>query len=524
MDIPLDIPLEKFTLLPGFVLNSQELAQETDHPIEDIRAFVDAFTLPHDHRNPSFRTLQDFNAAYAYPFIRKSADEVILLQYYGLVEAVYDSPFYWMCSDQDYAEIAFRNRGKFTESFSFERLSLVFDRRQVYRNVIIRKSGNIVGEIDVFVAYGDRAIVLQAKSKRLRLEARKGNIQLLQEDFQKAVQDAVDQSYDCAALLDDTTTTLCTMDNREIQLAVRPQTIYPITVVSDHYPSLAFQAKHFLNRKTVSNVAPPLITDVFALDSITEMLNSPLRVLSYLELHARHGDKLFVNHEQTLLSLHLKQNLWVGDDTDLVFVNDDVALTLDVAMSVRRDGVDGQAMPDGILTRFRGTHFERIISYMEFKDESAAVAMGFFLLEMNEDTIVELNRNIEQLLERTAADGDFHNFSIGFSEPAAGLTVYGGPVVDPAGDLMLGQHCKFRKYCGKANRWLGLRLGPDGSILDMLALESDWEYDVRLERAARRWLTPKRGRRGRSHRLGRNDLCPCGSGKKYKRCCMHNSE
>ena len=35
----------------------------------------------------------------------------------GLVETVYDSPFYWMCSDQDYAEIAFRNRGKFTESF-----------------------------------------------------------------------------------------------------------------------------------------------------------------------------------------------------------------------------------------------------------------------------------------------------------------------------------------------------------------------------------------------------------------------
>ena len=496
----LDIPLEKFTLLPDFVLNSQELAQETNHPIEDIRAFVDAFTLPHDHRNPSFRTLQDFNAAYAYPFIRKSADEVILLQYYGLVEAVYDSPFYWMCSDQDYAEIAFRNRGKFTESFSFERLSLVFDRRQVYRNVVIRKSGDIVGEIDVFVAFGDRAIVLQAKSKRLRLEARKGNIQLLQEDFQKAVQDAVDQSYDCAALLGDPSTTVSTMDNREIQLAVRPQTIYPITVVSDHYPSLAYQAKHFLNRKTISNVAPPLITDVFALDSITEMLNSPLRVLSYLELHARHGDKLFVNHEQTLLSLHLKQNLWVGDDTDLVFVNDDVALTLDVAMSVRRDGIDGQAMPDGILTRFRGTHFERIISYMEFKDEAAAVAMGFFLLEMNERAIVELNRNIDQLLERTAADGDFHNFSIGYSEPAAGLTVYGGPVVDPAGDLMLGQHCKFRKYCGKANLWLGLRLGPDGSILDMLALESDWEYDVRLERAARRWLTPKGGRRGRNNR------------------------
>jgi preprotein translocase subunit SecA len=28
--------------------------------------------------------------------------------------------------------------------------------------------------------------------------------------------------------------------------------------------------------------------------------------------------------------------------------------------------------------------------------------------------------------------------------------------------------------------------------------------------------------RNRDHRVGRNDLCPCGSGKKYKNCCMRN--
>jgi preprotein translocase subunit SecA len=28
--------------------------------------------------------------------------------------------------------------------------------------------------------------------------------------------------------------------------------------------------------------------------------------------------------------------------------------------------------------------------------------------------------------------------------------------------------------------------------------------------------------RNREERVGRNDLCPCGSGKKYKNCCMRN--
>lgn len=27
-----------------------------------------------------------------------------------------------------------------------------------------------------------------------------------------------------------------------------------------------------------------------------------------------------------------------------------------------------------------------------------------------------------------------------------------------------------------------------------------------------------------SHRIGRNDPCPCGSGKKYKKCCLRSRE
>ena len=29
--------------------------------------------------------------------------------------------------------------------------------------------------------------------------------------------------------------------------------------------------------------------------------------------------------------------------------------------------------------------------------------------------------------------------------------------------------------------------------------------------------------RNRGQRVGRNDPCPCGSGKKYKNCCMHRA-
>jgi len=88
-------------------------------------------------------------------------------------------------------------------------------------------------------------------------------------------------------------------------------------------------------------------------DAITEMLASPLRLLSYLNLRARFGDKFLANHEHTLLSHHLKRNLWLDSDTDLMLLHDDILVHLDIAMAVRRDGVSGAATPDGHPDSFR---------------------------------------------------------------------------------------------------------------------------------------------------------------------------
>jgi hypothetical protein len=62
----------------------------------------------------------------------------------------------------------------------------VFDDERVYGNVDIRETkATKTGEIDVLVVWGDRAIVVQAKSKRLMLEARKGNDQVMRRHGQR---------------------------------------------------------------------------------------------------------------------------------------------------------------------------------------------------------------------------------------------------------------------------------------------------------------------------------------------------
>ena len=516
-----ETPVVEWTMLPGFAFSCEEIAARTSLSVENVKAFVEAFTLPTNERNAAFTSLQAFNIAYAYPFIRKGPDQFLLLQYYGIAEALYDTPFYWMRDDKAYAPTALHHRGDFTEAFAAEQLASVFGVEHVFKNVEIFKSkGATLGEIDVLVLFGDRAIVLQAKSKKLTLEARKGNDRLLQDDFKLAVQDGVDQAFACAKLLGDPSVTLRSRGGSTVPLAEGLRTIFPISVVADHYPGLPFQTRQFLQAESTETIVVPLVTDVFALDIITEMLASPLRLLSYLSLRARFDDKLIVSHENTLLSYHLRYNLWVKSDVDLMWLEDDFCSHLDVAMAVRRDGIEGAATPDGILTRFAGTRFARIIEEIEDKPVPVATDLGLLLLELNEDTVNTLNENIDQVLALTAADGGLHDATIGLSTPTTGLTVHCSRLPDRKAEDRLRLHCQNRKYLQKADNWFGLALRPDGSLQFAAKLTGPWKFDSDMEAvlANAPFNHPVNATTG--PKVGRNDRCPCGSGKKYKRCCL----
>lgn len=194
-----DLHPSQWTMLPCFTVTTTEVATKADLTTDLTQRVLEAFTLPSTDRNVNFRTCQDFNAVSATPLLRTPGGEFVSLQFYALAEALYTGPFYWMAQDKSYLPTLTKHRGDFTEIFVAERLRLVFGAEYVYSNVnILENKARIVGEIDVLVVWANRAIVVQAKSKRLTLEARKGHDEVIRDDFRKSVQDAYDQAVLCA--------------------------------------------------------------------------------------------------------------------------------------------------------------------------------------------------------------------------------------------------------------------------------------------------------------------------------------
>lgn len=519
---------EDWSLLPGFILDRAAIAARCSIPESSLGAVLDAFSTQLG-ANQDFVSIHDHNSAATAPLIALKDEAYALFQQYALFEALYEGPFYWMFDDKAYCRTAGIHRGDFTEAFTERRLAAVFGAERVHRGVrLFKGKGREVGEIDILVEFGGRILLVQAKSKRLTLKARSGDDDALRTSFEGAVQQAYDQALTCAEALVDPAIRIVGKDRLPFALAVPPTKIYPLCLVSDHYPALVAQTDRFLARRKVANVAEPIVADIFALDALAEMLDRPLRFLAYCELRDRFGERLIYSHEMVLLSEHVKRNLWVDDQYTGMLLDDNIGADIEIAMTARRREVPGAKTPKGPLTAFTGTIFDGTLARIESAPEPAMVDLGLLMLEASGSSVQAFNAGATTITQQVRTDGRLHDFSLALG--GTGLTVHASRLDRQTARQRLEVHVEAAKYRERFARWFGVILdADDGLPVAGLCLDYPWIYDAAAAELARhfpgkaRSVTVPRALRSKTPRLrtpaGRNVPCRCGSGRKTKHCC-----
>jgi hypothetical protein len=504
-----------WTTLSIFSFTIDELIMKTGFSRELISNILVEFTA--NTNNNQFNTIGDYNLINAKPLLKKDDNTYISFQYYGLLEAAYESPFFWFkeCDEKYFKTIATKNRGDFTEDFSYDILSNIFGKKNVFKNIDIFDNKTKVGEIDVLVVFANRAIILQAKSKKLTLEARKGNDKLLADDFKKAIQDAYNQGLDYAKFIQEKRYKLVDASKNELVVRNDFKEIYIFCVVSDHYPALSFQTQQFLKFEETDKIKAPFIMDIFLLDVMAEMLSNPLYFLSYTNKRTSYFKQFIAHSEYSILSYHLKKNLYLSDEYSLMMVDDSVSSDLDLALMVRKKGLLGNDLPEGILTKFKGTIIGDFIEQIKEYENSQAIEIGFFLLTLSEEAIGQINEGIQKTIDLFNTDKKSHDFTVGFDDALAGITIHTNdlPYKDAYSKLL--DHCKRRKYMQQANNWFGLCFDPLTSELRFAVMSNDeWIYSKDMGSKIVKSFDDN------NIKIGRNDKCPCASGKKYKKCCL----
>jgi hypothetical protein len=167
----------------------------------------------------------------------------------------------------------------------------------------------------------------------------------------------------------------------------------------------------------------------------------------------------------------------------------------------------------------------RILKEIEARADSRTIDLGLMLLRLSERAVTQISKGIEVIASKARQDGERHDFTVGLGEAGTGLTVHCNDEPIFLASQRLHSHCELRKYTQKANSWFGICLAPsDTSVRLGINLDYDWEQSAKMDALTRN--LPKTGNfatgtgsAGRKSKVWRNDPCPCGSGRKYKKCC-----
>ncbi len=518
------------SFVPGFRISPAQVAAQANLELSTVKAVFDAFSLKGP--NAGFNAIDDYNEINAFPLVPVDDDAFVVFDIAGVYQSLYESPIFWMRQDKAYAETANEHRGAFTETFARDRLRRCFGEARVFTNVKLFKGKDEVGEIDVLVVFGDRLIVLQAKSKSLTIQARKGSDLQIQEDFKAAVEVAYGQALDCARHLIARDVDIVLPDGTALKLPEAVHEVFPVCLVADHYPSLSTQVRSSLTPTVTDVIRAPFVMDIFLLDAMTEMLTSPLRLLSYLHLRAEVMDRVAVLHELTCLSFHLQKNLSLHlSENDFLWLEDDISAELDAAMMVRRLGYPGEATPKGILTMFAGTPFEKLITQLEHSQSPAAIELGFLLLRLGPDTVGLLNEGIRRQCKVALHHPGPHDFTLALFQ-TSGLTVHVNATIDEKARQRALDHGKLKKHQQKRDEWFVVLLDPRCELRFAAVSRSPWEPSKEMDHAVATLLPPVAPAKSIAgalaakvprKKVGVNDPCPCGSGKKFKKCHLWKS-
>jgi hypothetical protein len=351
----------------------------------------------------------------------------------------------------------------------------------------------------------------------------------LKEDFKKAIQNSYEQGYSCAELIENKEYKLFLSNKQEISLNREFKEIYIFCVISDHYPALSFQCHQLLQVHKSKKILYPFVMDVFLLDAMTEMLSTPLQFLSYINRRVRYADQIIASHELTILSYHLKNNLWIDEEYSNLSLADDISIDLDIAMAVRRAGIQGIDTPEGILTKFRGKTIGNLISSIENSSEATMIDLGFLLLMLSEEASDQLNFGIDKITALTTLDGKSHDFTMSIDEGSTGITIHCNN--DPTAKHNLNKHIEKRKYIHKAKEWFGIFINHKNKQMEFcIKLNYEWKQSDHMDRVIPHSMysqtiveQPDQRTKLVNNKVGRNEKCPCGSGKKYKKCCLKSS-
>ena len=489
----------------------------------EFSAFITKFAVIPGGVKHGLNSVGDINELEFKPIIRLAEDDFFMPVGFMLSKAIYESPFFWMMSDGSYWNQASNNRGRATEEMAMQLLSPIFG-NNIYRNVAVVETGSkrtVPHEIDVLAFVGNRAIAIQAKSKRLTVLSRQGDDKQVKEDFSLAVQEAYQQGLASRKLLLGGEYTFLNQEGNPINLPDPLEDAYVVCLTLDHFPALPYITQRFLKKEHRDPF--PVTMSILDLDMLATYLTDPFEFLHYIYQRSRWFDHIIGSCEASFLGCYLTRGLALPQEVALASLTESMAGLIDEDFpSIRgRNQILGQhlniASPNaaigGLKNRWHDNVFQPFISLLKNSLNPGATDALFDLFDLPKDAVSFFQHKVEEAIRNCKLTSEISSCFV-LLEGRKGISFVSVPDSPSHFEDFLHSHASALKYKHKADRLLGLGVVLATSHMAVVFSREPWQTDAELDELARELLQPDT----QKSKPGRNQLCWCGSEKKYKKC------
>ena len=493
-----------------------------DFPAADqasISALLEHFALTPGCVNSGLDSLGAYNQALSHPLIRLAPDRYFLPIHHNLPCSIYESPFYWMLQDPRYTDQGLKNRGDATEELAYDMLSSVFGDQAVLRGVTVCRGGQRVTDIDVLAFAGNKAIVVQAKPKKMTELSRRGDEKSVRRDFREAIQQAYDQGVVSRSALIDGDHTLVDDRGQPVLINQKIDDAYIVCLTGDYYPAVMNQLDIYLQKGPQDPF--PIALSIFDLDVVCFYLDDPFDLLYYIRQRSAHSRHFHSVSEMAMLSFHLRHKLHPDEKASGNFIDSGYAQLIDEHYPIATGDYPPSDFPDRLHHQWRNDEFERLVADVKSSPAAERTDALFFLFDLAGSGADELFDIISATKGKTRRDGRIHDASLLMNTGDRGITFVCYPSTATDAWARLQTHAFARKYKSRADEWLGLgSIAGSDRIADIVWYSNEsWRRDPELEALlAQGILRPGTYMKGRRRKIGRNERCYCASGLKYKRC------
>ena len=488
----------------------------------EFEAFMDKFTVTPGGVKHCIDGVGSVNELEFKPIIRLGEDNFFMPVGFMLAKAIYESPFFWMNGDNDYKDQMSTHRGRATEELADRLLSPIFG-DNVYRNVTVAKvdSKQPVHEIDVLAFTGNRALVVQAKSKRLTALSRQGDDGHIKKDFAQAVQEAYGQGLVSRQLLLGGEHVLLDRDSNLLNLPNSLEDVYLACLTLDHFPALPYMTERFLEKG--DNDPCPVAMSIFDLDILATYLADPINFTHYIRQRSRWSGRIYGSCELSFLGWYLNRELALPNEVSGVLLTESMPNLIDEDFPTKRGrnqllnellGINSPNSGDGSLkNRWQNSELRQFISLLEKSSDPDATDAAFMLLDLSQDVGSYFREKIVEAMYECNRTGDICGCCIVLQD-GSGISFVWIPESSTLLKDVLCNHATAYKYKHRSDKWLGLGgtlVGPD---IALVFSREPWQADAELDELARMLLHPE----AQGKKPSRNQSCWCGSGQKYKKC------